>query len=413
MSSANEVELILVPETAYGQAPDPATADAATIRFTTETLSGTPTTTNSAEIRTDRNSGGMVATGFEVGGPITGELSADPAYQYMLESGMMEHWTPPDAPIDLSGAAFAKDGTNPQLATIAHPTDAIGAGLEVGDVILLAGFVDPDTANNGPAQVVSINTSGQLVQVTTKREAVSVTTIPAGVTATRPVWVDIGTETISATYSKAYTDVLHLATDEEHSQRYSGGIVNGFEISLTYGEIVGATFNILANGYIQEHPSYAQAIEDGGGTVEAAGTAAPLNASVDLGMLTVDGLPTDYCIESLKITLDNGNTPQKCIGKLAPTRYNAGTAAITIDATIYLADSSYDAFMPRKLTLDPVGMMFAVGNQDGGYAFDLRAVQLAFPDPSVKGANDATMIEAKGVAKVGPGGASAMRIYSW
>jgi hypothetical protein len=132
-----------------------------------------------------------------------------------------------------------------------------------------------------------------------------------------------------------------------------------------------------------------------------------------MGLVTVDGLPTAYCIESLKITLENGNTPQNCLGHPAPTRYQAGTAAIKIDASIYLADAAYDAFMPGKLAATPIGMMFATSNEDGGYAFDLAAVQLSFPDPAVTGLNAPVMIAATGTAKVGPGGASALRVYYW
>lgn len=411
MSSANAVQLLMVPEATYGQTPAPADAIGNVIRFTTESLSGTPSTTTSQENRTDRMSGGQIVTGLEVGGEINGELSADDAYWTLFEMGMMSDQAPAvNAGVNVA-LTLTKDGTNPQLATLQIAGATLAAnGIGIGDILYATGFTNP--ANNGPMQVVALP-ADDTAQVTVRRDSVD-ETLAAGGNVVRPAYVDIGTQVISATFSKAYTDVLHGATDSEHSQRYPGGVVNGFTVGLTYGEIVSVVFNILANGYIQEYPSFAQQIDTAGGVVIPPGTANPLNASVDLGMVTVNGLPTDYCIESLSIALDNGNTPQNCLGHIAPMRYVPGTANITVDASIYLSDPSYDAFMPAKLTMQPVGFLFAAGNAEGGYAFEMPAVQLSFPDPSVTGQNEPVMIDASGVAKVGPAERpSALRVYLW
>jgi hypothetical protein len=184
-------------------------------------------------------------------------------------------------------------------------------------------------------------------------------------------------------------------------------------LEVAYGQIVTGSFGFLSNGYEQEHPSLSQKVEAAGGSITPAGTANPLNGSVDMPMVTVGGQPTDFCIESLSLSLDNGNTPQNCIGKLAPTKYTPGTVNLQIDATIYLGDPSYDKFMPAKLSMTPISIFFAALNQDGGYGFDLRAVQLSFPDPSVSGGDTPVMIEASGTAKVGPGGSSALRVWRW
>ena len=410
MSSPNSVADIFVREVTYGTTPPLATAAAKSIRFTTEALSGTPTTTTSAENRVDRMSGGMIVTGLEVGGEIAGELSADPSYWDLFEMGMMKTRVaavPLGASVSL---VYTKDATNPQLATVKVTGATLAtSGILVGNVINLSGFVN--AANNGPAQVVQI-TAVDTAKITAKREATTETVATGG--ASRPAYVDIGSTVISATFSKSYADVTHLATTDAHSQRYPGGIVDQFTVGLTYGEIVACTFGILANGYIQEAPSLAQAIVAAGGTVAPPGTAQPLNASIDLGMVTVNGQPTDYCIEALTIGLNNGNTPQNCLGKAAPTKYVPGTAEVAITASIYLADSAYDAFMPGKLTLAPIGIMMAASNANGGYAFDMPAVQLSFPDPGVTGQNAPVMIAAAGAAKVGPpANPSALRVYFW
>jgi Phage tail tube protein len=128
--------------------------------------------------------------------------------------------------------------------------------------------------------------------------------------------------------------------------------------------------------------------------------------------VTVNGEPTDFCIQTLTLNYSNGLTPQNCIGHIAPTKYNLGKATIGITASIYLADESYDVFMPGKITQTPISIMMATENDGGGYAFDLRAVQLSFPDPAASG-EQPVVIDATGTAKVGPDGTSSIRIWRW
>lgn len=413
MSSPAAVEVISLKELTYGVTPDLATAEANTVRFISETLSGTPTTTTSAEVRKDRMSGGQVVTGLESGGDINFELSDDHVYEEFMSGAMMSNWVEGATSIDGS-LTLTKDAVNDQLAVILDPAmdtgdiDGAGRALMVGDVVAIRGFVN--AVNNGPVQVTSVIDTTSF-QATVPRLSVTETTA-TGSTILGD-YLDIGSIINSWTLSKAYGDVLHLLSTDEHSQRYTGSIVNGMNLNITYGEIISGTFSFLSNGYIQEFPSLHQRIVTAGGEVAEAGTANPMNGSVDMPMVTVNGQPTDFCIQTAALTLDNGSTPQNCIGKLAPTKYTLGTANITIEMSIYLSDQSYDKFMPGKLSMAPIALMFAAVHEGAGYAFDLRAVQLTFPDPAVSDQNAPLLIEASGVAKVGPEGASALRIWRW
>lgn len=409
MSSPSQVAVIAIPEVEYGKTPDLVTAEGFAVRFTGESLSGSPQTTASAELRTDRMSGGMVITGLETGGDVNFELSKDPGYEEFMAGFMMNEWVT-GVPLPITVVSLTKDVDNDQLATIVitgstADIDGNGRPLVPGDIISLTGFDTP--ANNVPVQVSEITSGTDILAVvprSTVTETVATSTLTLG------DYVDIGAAIQSWTLSKAYLDVPHLATTDVHSQRYTGSLVNTMSLNVTYGQIVTGTFGFLANGYDQELPSLQQKIETAGGTIEPAGTSNPFNGSIDMPTLTVDGLPTDFCIQSLSIDGSNNATPQNCIGYIAPMKYNLGTVTLTITASIYLGDQSYDKFMPAKLSMIPISIMFAVAGPDGGYAFDLRAVQLVFPDPSASG-DSPVMIDASGTAKVGDGGASAMRIW--
>lgn len=411
MSSSAAVEVIAIKETVYGQTPDLATVDGNTVRYTSESLSGTPITTTSAELRSDRMSSGQVITGLESGGDINFELSIDDLYEAFMAGAMMNDWVlGPSGP--LTSTQFTKDATNPQLATITisgdtGDIDGNGRALEIGDVVVLGGFTN--AANNGPVQITQIIDTSTVQAVVARA---SVSELAAAGTFIMGDYVDIGSLIPSWTLSKAYTDVVHMATTDQHSQRYTGSIVNGMSINIAYGEIVNGTFSFLSNGYVQEYPSLHQRVDAAGGTIEEAGTSEPLNGSIDMPLVTVGGQPTDFCIQSVGLELSNNATPQNCIGLIAPAKYNLGTVSINITASIYLGDQSYDKFMPGKLTMEPTSFVFAAVDEDHGYAFDLRAVQLSFPDPAASG-DTPVLIEASGVAKVAAGGASALRIWRW
>lgn len=413
MSQGNQVELILVPELVYNQIPPLDVALGGTIRHTSENLSGTPTTTTSAEQRTDRMSGGLIATGLEVGGPIAFELSADPVYHQLFQMALCQAVpTTPAIPIVPTGpVVLTKDPANDQLATIVVPGATFLADLAAGGMIVLKGFVN--VPNNGPAQVTEV-TDDTTIKAIVRREAVDETLALDEVII--PAMAEISADVVSALFGKSYLDVTHAGGPNVHGQEYGGGIVNGFTLDMSYGAIATGTWNILAASYRQNltNPSLHQQIDAAGGEVAPAGTAQPLNASIDMGLVTVDGQPTDYCINKLGITFGNGATPQNCIGHIGPMRYNLGTVGIAVTADIYNSDPAYDKFMPAKLTLEPVGITMGAGNADGGYVFELPAVQLTFPDPSNPGGDSAVvMMNMAGAAKVAEDGGSAIKIFYW
>ena len=403
MSSANLVQVTYMKEAEYGVKPDRPYSGVTmnTTRFTSESLSGTPETTESVTIRTDRMSSGQVVTGLNVEGGIDFELAADTFFDDFFEASMMSDWVPIET-------------VNTTVTLTPNPSDDQEATLTLGAEFanLTPGTLctfTPAGREQVIVSIISVDTPSTVFTVATKRgeEAVTAETLDVNI----PAYLDIGAIQHSFLIGKAYQDVTHLQTTDEHSQTYLGELVSGFSVNATYGEIVTGSYNMMGNGYEQEFPSFAQNVITDGGTITPAGTSNPLNASIDVPLVTSDGVASTYCVQSFVIELDNGLTPQTCIGKAAPTGYTLGTAAINITASIYNSDTSYDAFMASKLTQAPVAMTFTMQNSSGGWGFHLPAVQLSFPDPSSGGQNQDTMLEASGVAKVGANGESALRIY--
>ena len=399
MSSSNAVSLTYTPEVKYGVKADATTGITAdTVRFTSESLSGSPQTTESASIRQDRQSAGMIVTGLDVGGSIDFELAKDKFFDDFFGMSMMSSWQA--ATGSVASASFTPNVSDDQKGTIA--ATGVGAGMAVGDVVIMT-----EAGGEKSLFTVIAVTNKDSLQVASKRGQAGI----ASASSQRPSYMDIGKDITSVTMGKAYKDVVKAGGVDEESQTYSGSIVSGFNLSAETENIVTGSFTMVGNGYDQEAPSREQNILTGGGTINAAGTSNPLNGSLDIPVVTADGLATDFCIESFSLSLDNGLTPNLCLGRAAPTRYELGQATINVDLNVYNSETSYERFMPAKLSMVPISFSILMQNDSGGYAFTVSALQLSGSDPSSGGSNSSVMLNMSGTARVGLNGESALRIY--
>ena len=215
MSSANLVSVIYVPETVYGTPDAPLSGvTAETTRFTSETLSGSPTTTESQNIRTDRLSSGQVITGLEVGGDINLELAAGAFYEDFTEAAMMSTW--------VAAATLSTDVTltpvDAQSATLTITGDfsAIGPGVAVNDVLQLI----PASGSPVNVSVISVDSTTECLVATSRDEDAIV---GSTMTVAIPQHVEIGQTQRSFTIGKEYGDVIHEAsTPDVHGVTYTG-----------------------------------------------------------------------------------------------------------------------------------------------------------------------------------------------
>lgn len=412
MSSSNQVSIVYGPETAYGKKDLPISGVALkTAFFTSEGLSGTPITKESELIRTDRMSGGQNVVGLDTGGPVDFELAVDDFFDDWFEAAMMTTWVAKASSAET--VTLTPDGGDDQKATVTIGGDysSIGDGVAVNDVIQLL------PASGAPV-VVSVITVDSTTQITAATEKGQAAISAVAMTVAIPAHLDIGTTKKSFIVGKAYRDVLGAGgggTDQK-SQTYLGELVAGFSLDARHGNAVEGSFSTLGNGYELESPSYEQQVIAGGGSVAAVGTNNTLNASVDVPVIATGdddagAVATTFCIEGFQIELNNGLTPENCLGSAPPRDYALGQASLTVTTDIHLSTTSYEAFMASKLSQEPKSMLLSMINSSGGYAFQLSAVQLSFPDGASPGRNQAVKLQAGGVGKVGPLGVSALRIW--
>ena len=227
-------------------------------------------------------------------------------------------------------------------------------------------------------------------------------TSPTG-SANVPTYYDIGIVEKSSTMSKEFLDV----GTPVRSITYRGMRVGELSLNFAFGEIVNGSFVFAGNGY--DLPS--EPIRTGRVT-NLAGSDQPLDATNGFGWLLVDGQDIDICLESLAITLNNNLSPQNCIGLLAPQDQVLGSAAVTFESTMHLGTTSFDLFMPNKLTQKPISLSFYTRDFAGnGYGVTMFRTQVNFPDPSATGRDENVVLEASGTASYDEVADNTLRIY--
>lgn len=392
MSSSNLVRVTFIEETTLGQTP--VAGNFNTARFTNESLSGSPETTESAQIRTDRLSSGQVVTGLTVGGELSFELAKETAIDELLESAMMSTWnvhTP--VTVDLTINATTKEITR---ATGNWNTDVV-----VGDILTLSGFTN--SGNNTQVQVVEI-VSNTVIRVVAN--GVLVDEVDTNNQYHRADKLTIGTTKKSFSIEKAFLDLTNKASI------YKGMLVNTFGLNVAYGSIVTGSFGFNGTDYALADAAN-EFITDGR-TINSAATTNSMNGSVDMPFVNSSATgvldEVTFCIQSLELSLNNNLSAQNCIGEAAPVDYAAGTAQIEANLSAYLADANW-AVLANKLTQTPFALGFMVKNTNGWYGVYIPALQVSMPDPSSGGANQQISLQMQGVAKVGSNGESSLTIF--
>lgn len=392
MSSSNLVKISVIEETVYGDTP--AVGDFKAARFTSEKLSGTPETTESQQIRTDRQSSGQVVVGMTVGGNIDVELAKEPVLEDFIASAMLSSWiTSALKTVDLTLDATAKT-----LVRIAG--SFITDGVVVGDFVKLGGFT---------------NTKNNKVVMITKVQALTLTYVgpdgmanEAGSGTTFKVCdkISIGTTKKSFTIEKHFSDLTEKAII------YRGMLASEMKLSINYGEIVKGSFSFSGND--QKTVDAVADFVTNTRTILPQATSNSMNGSVDMPFIATSAVAdleaADFCINSVEINLNNNLTAQNCIGEIAPKSYSPGTANISIDLKTYLADENW-SILKNKLQQTPFSIGFAVQNNEGMYGFYLPAIQVSMDDPSAGGSNQDIMLETKGMARVGLNNESSLTIY--
>lgn len=394
MSSSNLVKVTLIKESSYGEVPG--AGNFKTARFTSESLSGSPQTVESKQIRTDRMSSGQIVTALQVQGGMNFELAKESVLEEFMSSAMNSAWdTQALVTVDLSYNQSTKELT--------RASGSWSPNIKVGDIIKLAGFVA--TANNDYFMVAEI-ISSTVIRLVVKQGITFVTEAGSGTSYQRADKLEIGSTKQSYSMQKEFLDLTTKAII------YKGMLVGSMDLNISFGELINGSFGF--NGNDHDLADASGEFITNARTVDAPATTDTLNGSIDMPFLANAAIgdfdDSAFDLRSVAIKLNNNLNPQNVIGSIAPKNYSLGTARIDVDLSAYL-DDSFWALLGNRLTQTAFALGFLVQNGGGGYAFYMPAIQVSFDDPGSAGQDQDIITTMKGQAKVGPNGESALVIY--
>jgi len=388
MSSGNLIQHSFLKEAAFGELND--TGDFQAISKTSAAFTGTPDTTESSTIRSDRLPSGNIVTGLTVNGSISNELAKTVVHDEFLAATMMKDWPAAATPITTDVAYDATAGT---LTTGGTDFTTVVA---VGDTITISGLVAPaDIYNNTAVFTVTAVTSTVLNVITSSSIVDWDATAGAGAILQVAPCVVIGQTMNSYTFEKQYLDLTDKAI------LYLGEIFSGFDAKFAYGSPVTIDYSLMGAG--KELPSTPVVQPAGARTLLPAPAENFFNPTSDMPFVMIDGQVATYCVESLGVTLDNGVSSKDCIGRLTKAGFDLGTAKVGVTMDAHFSDNNFP-MLQRILDQDTVEIAWPViDNEGNGYMFYVSC-QLTGDDPDVSGQDAQAMLNLSGSGAIGDDG---------
>ena len=382
MSSGNVVQHAFLEEaTTFGVLE--ATGDFQALSKTSASFTGTPDTTASATVRSDRLPSGNIITGLTINGSISNEMSRSVVHDAFIEATMMDTFGATDSAITKAVAYDATAGT--LTATTGDWTTDVVA---VGDTITISGLIAPVLAYNDVI-VFTVTNVATLVLTVVTASAVVDWDATAGAGADTQVWptVSIGSTMKSFTFEKQYLDLTTKAIT------YYGEVFSAMNMQMNYGSPVTVDYTLMgANKVLPATPITAPG---GARTVTAAPSETFFNPTSDMPYIIVDGTVAAYCIEGVSLSVDNGLTAKNCVGRLEKTGFDLGTANVQTSMKTHFSDDNFD-ILQAILDQDVVELAWPVIDADGlGYMIYVSS-QFTGDDPDVSGQDSQAFLELSG-----------------
>jgi len=338
-AESNRVRVAYIRETVFG-VPE-TTPEYAIARLTSSDLAANKQTVTSEELRSDRMVSDQPEVGFDNGGTLNVEYSAE-SYEDFLESALCGTYS---TPVNLTDVAVTLTAPN----TIAAA--GIDTNAEIGQWINVQYSDFTDATNNGWYKVTAKAAGEVTVQQTVTNDSGSTGTID-------------GKDLINGVVQRSY-EMVQDFTDIEEYFRFSGMRLGTWDVSVTAGEILNGSFGFMGTAVdAQSATPY--------GTYDPAtpATTPVMNATSNVGNIIKDGVALETCIQSLNFTVDNNLRSQMCIGNKFPSGIGYGRQLITGTLNAYF--ESLDLYN-EMLNHEDVSLEFQLTDIDG------RTIKFEFP----------------------------------
>lgn len=342
-------QLYYLEEVTWGTTP---AAALKAMRFTGESLNFDISTTQSKEIRADRQITDLIRTDAEPGGNVNFEWSYG-APDDLMAGAFFNAW---QTLINLSGSTYAAVAGSPDSFTDSS-NGFVAAGLKAGQWIKTSGFTNAN--NNGYFQILTVAAG----TITVKGETGLVNESAAAGRTIKAATLRNGTTLKSFSMEVAFADVTKFKS-------FTGMRVNTMDLSLTVGEIMTGVFGVMGKSAVLGSAT----IGTGGPT--AAPTNDVLNAVNNVAYMMEGGSLFAGKLKEFTLNLNNNLRSQKAVGVLGNVGIGTGRAVVTGKITAYFEGAAND-FYTKYLAGTETSLSFRLTDAAGNpYILTLPRVKL-------------------------------------
>jgi hypothetical protein len=285
------------------------------VRFTGETLNLGIDTTQSKEIRSDRQITDVIQTDAQPEGDVNFELSYS-AFDDFFEAAFFNTW---GTTIAMTGSTFAAVSGSPDSFTDSA-NGFVAAGILAGQWIKAAGFTNP--ANNGFFQVLTVAAG----TITVKGETALVAESAAAGRTFKGANLRNGTTLKSFSMETLFSDVTKY-------KNFTGMRVSKMSLKLTVSDLLTGVLSFMGK------TSNISATTIGTGGPVAAPTNNVLNSVNNIAYVQENSLPYPGKIQDFTMDLNNNLRAQKAVGTLGNVGIGSGRAVVTGKLSTYFEGS--------------------------------------------------------------------------
>lgn len=362
MADTSRVQLYGMPEATYGVVAPTALK---TARFTGESLKFNVNTTQSKEIRQDRQITDIIQVGAEANGGFNFELSYAAHDQY-LEGALMSAFS---TPINFSGATVSANAADKSIGFSASNTPAVVPGQWVR----VSGFAQ--AVNNGYFKVLTYAAN----KITFDTTVVMVNEAAGPTIVIKGSMIRNGVTRKSYTLEKAFTDITQFIS-------YRGMVVSNMNLNITANEIVTGDFGFMGKNAV------ISATTCGTGSAVVAPTNPVMNAVSNVAAILENNAAINGTFaKSLQIAINNNLRGKPGIGVLGNTDVGLGDCVVTGKLSVYFNDATmYTKYLNNTATSLSTRFVDALGN---AYIITLPQVEFTDANPAAGGSNQDVMLE--------------------
>jgi len=321
MSSTNRTQLRYIEESAWGELPSSGAMQ--NVRNTGDSLGFSLSTTQSNEIRSDRQITDLITNGAEAAGDIEMEFSAGNADDF-IASAMYNNWESAEA----VGTDIAITAGSPCLLQ-STSTDFVAAGFKPGMMVSVWGFQNPGNAPDTGFFERVISVSANEMQISGTGEAES-----------EGPEIHINASTIVNGITEKSFSIERELQDAQKFFLFTGMVANIWSFSATANEVLTETFTFVGkdsdfgdNTFSPEAP-----LEPPSEDV--------LNAVTDVATIKLDGAVADILIESLDFEVNNNVRGLPAISFLGSADLSEGDFVVSGSMNVYFDDGAmYQRFL--------------------------------------------------------------------